>query len=83
MNQSLVMAGPRLGGKTSFLFGEAEALTIEKGTFLSMLVTYLFEEVFRETTTTAGRSLDIAVKLGVIDCLHRRPALTPYDREGT
>jgi hypothetical protein len=41
---------------------------VERGTFMAMLLQSFFNEVLRETTMTNDRQLDIAVKMGVVDC---------------
>ncbi len=63
-----MLAGPRQGGKTTFLFGQPEPEAVERGTFMALLLQSFFNEVLRETTMTNDRQLDIAVKMGVIDC---------------
>lgn len=66
----MVLAGPRLGGKTSFLFGDPQPETIDKSTLLSMLLTQFFDEIHRETTLSTFHPVDIAVKLAVIDVVN-------------
>lgn len=66
----MVLAGPRLGGKTSFLFGDPQPETIDRSTLLSMLLTQFFEEIHRETTLSTFHPVDIAVKLAVLDAVN-------------
>ncbi len=44
-----------------------------------MLLQSFFNEILRETTMTNNRQLDIAVKMGIIDCQQPRKAKNPYD----
>jgi hypothetical protein len=65
------------------LFGQPEPEVIEKGTFISLLLSNLFNEILRETNTVTTRSLEIAVKMGVMDLVKVRPARNPYDKDGS
>lgn len=45
-----------------------------------MLLHQFFDEVFRESSSTFLRPVDIAVKLGIIDAAKTRDPTNPYDQ---